>query len=193
MNIYVIDNGSIHLRALEHRLQYHNVVIRTYRNDHAALATSADLIILTGGHTSVLRHDHYFKRELELIRNSRVPIIGICLGHELIARAYGTRPKRLLRKVHGLELAKLHGDLTSRNGRSAVVYEAHIYAVKQVPPNFTRLATSSSGVEIMASESLRRYSMQFHPEVLQPPNDGLDLFEQLMSVATFDYHAQSAR
>lgn len=179
MNVLLIDNGTFHLRALQHRLSDHVVVTTKYRSMTERQISEADMIILSGGRTRIIGHYWYFKKELELIRTTALPIIGICLGHELIARAFNAKPVRLTRKIRGirtLNVMKIEG-LSTNN---LDVFEAHTYAIKNLPDGFTALAHSPSGIEVMVSKTRLIYGLQFHPEVVQPPNDGLEIFNAIL-------------
>ena len=54
------------------------------------------------GNPGVLYSDGVYNTELELIKNHRGPIVGICLGMELIAHAYDMHLHRQKRRIHRL-------------------------------------------------------------------------------------------
>lgn len=186
MNILIIDNRTCHLRALKNRLEGHIIRVVKYRHYQDSDEANADLIILSGGHTSVLRHGRFYTREIDFIRLTTKPIIGICLGHELIAKTYGIRPSRMLRKAHGIKHIKLMSDVQSNMSNTLKVYEAHRYAVKDLPAKFRQVAGSARGVEVMMSPELKRFSVQFHPEVIEPANQGMEIFNYLLSLAILE-------
>jgi GMP synthase-like glutamine amidotransferase len=180
VKILIIDNGTYHLQALKHRLAAHEISVIKYTQLNEAALETAELLILSGGHKPVISHMWYYRREIALIRSSPIPMIGICLGHELIARAYAIKPVRLKRKVHGLREVILNEPKTSVSRKKVMVYEAHKFAIKQLPVGFSSEAVSSSGIEVMSNFKLDRYSMQFHPEVIDPHNNGLDIFQSII-------------
>jgi len=184
MKILIIDNGTLHLRALEHRLTGHDVVVSSYRSPFQVYADSFDLVILTGGHVPVQSHHKYYSGEINIILNSKQPVIGICLGHELIARAFGESPKKLLRRIHGIRPILIDDFSSGGQGRTAKVYKAHKFVVKKSPKDFEKLAESKHGIEIMRHNKRPIFGLQFHPEVIDPKNDGLELFNYVFRLAT---------
>lgn len=173
-SILLLENGSRHTRALAHRLSDYGAVVRLpYRHLTSAYLESADLIVLSGGHPSVIHHYWFFRRQFELIRQTQTPILGICLGFELIAKAYGSTLVRLPRKVHGLRHVTLRG-------LNANVWEAHRWAVSRLPNSLIAEGTSATGVELFRHVSKPMLGCQFHPEVAEPANDGPTLLDQFI-------------
>jgi anthranilate synthase/aminodeoxychorismate synthase-like glutamine amidotransferase len=99
----------------------------------------------------------------------RIPILGVCLGHQCIGAAYGGDIVRAGRPMHG-KISRIH-----HPGRGlfsglpspfmATRYHSLVIAPGSVPASLQVTATSEDG-EIMAVQHLEHpvYGVQFHPE-----------------------------
>ena len=193
--ILLIENGSRHTRALAHRLGEHEVRRVKYRNLSAGDIAKADIIVLSGGHPSVLYHSWFYRKQLELIRTTTKPIIGICLGFELIIRAFGGRLNRLDRKAHGLRNITVATDYSFFGGPVLKVWEAHKWAATFTPESvFEIVASSQYGSEIIKHRSKPIYACQFHPEVDSPLNDGSQVLRTILEMINLDpMHGEGPR
>ncbi len=114
-----------------------------------------------------------------------VPILGICAGHQFMARHYGgdageaTNPEFGAAKI---TLVDNGGPLFAGTPSEQVVWESHNDEVTIVPPGFRVVAFSDScEVQAMENEKLDRFGLQFHPEV----NDtefGSIIFENFIQI-----------
>jgi anthranilate synthase/aminodeoxychorismate synthase-like glutamine amidotransferase len=108
---------------------------------------------------------------LELIRrfHTRVPILGVCLGHQAIGRAFGGTVARARRQMHGKTSPITHdGRGVFRglpSGFEATRYHSLVVLEKGLPADLEITARADDG-EIMGLRH-RRYpveGVQFHPE-----------------------------
>jgi GMP synthase (glutamine-hydrolysing) len=127
-------------------------------------------IILSGGPASVYEEGapHLDPRVFDL----GVPVLGICYGHQLMARALGGEVAATGQREYGrmtlhvdqpgVLLADLHGD--------EQVWMSHGDAVVREPDGF-RIAAHTDVIPIAAMEDPDRglYAVQFHPEVSHTP------------------------
>jgi GMP synthase (glutamine-hydrolysing) len=108
-----------------------------------------------------------FSHEEEAVLDSRIPVLGICFGHQLMANAFGSEVVKDGRRV--LEMVRtdvvaddpLFGGLHS----PLLLLESRHEVVKDLPGDFRLLARSSTS-PIAAMKHSRRplYGVQFHPE-----------------------------
>ena len=109
------------------------------------------------------------------------PILGVCLGHQALAVAYGGKLKQLNEVMHGLQRncnlineSKLFISVEQKfvAGR----YHSWVVDKNTLPENFKITAIDDDG-EIMAMEhlSLPLYGVQFHPESIMTPDGKLML------------------
>ncbi|MEB5838670.1 aminodeoxychorismate synthase component II [Pantoea dispersa] len=112
---------------------------------------------------------------LEAIRHfaGRLPVLGVCLGHQAIAQAYGAQVVRARKVMHGKTSAVQHtGQGVFRNLNNPLTvtrYHSLIVARDTLPPEFEVTAWSlRDGVadEIMGfrHRTLPLEGVQFHPE-----------------------------
>ncbi|WP_215787054.1 aminodeoxychorismate synthase component II [Pantoea dispersa] len=112
---------------------------------------------------------------LEAIRHfaGRLPVLGVCLGHQAIAQAYGAQVARARQVMHGKTSAVQHtGQGVFRNLNNPLTvtrYHSLIVARDTLPPEFEVTAWSlRDGVadEIMGfrHRTLPLEGVQFHPE-----------------------------
>lgn len=122
---------------------------------------------------------------LEMIRGllGKVPIFGICLGHQLIGLACGAKTFKLKFGHRGgnhpvLDLEKNKVSITSQN---------HGYAVDQESLKNTDLIETHIALNDRTNEGLKHkihpcFSVQYHPEASPGPEDANYLFDEFIDL-----------
>jgi carbamoyl-phosphate synthase small subunit len=124
---------------------------------------------------------------LEAIRSlteQDTPIFGICLGHQLIARAFGARTYKLLYGHRGGN----HPVRRLEDGSVEITAQNHGFAVQGgedgIPgaPDLvvTHLNLNDSTVEGIEHRSRPVFSVQYHPEAAPGPHDSQYLFDRFV-------------
>jgi anthranilate synthase component 2 len=108
---------------------------------------------------------------VELIRRApRVPILGVCLGHQALAFACGGVVQRAGRQMHGKTSRIRHRDEAVFAGLpnpfEATRYHSLTVREESLPPELRALAWSEDDGEVMGlgHRELPYYGVQFHPE-----------------------------
>ena len=108
----------------------------------------------------------------DYIDNINVPILGICLGHQLIAKKFGSEISTSNTESYAqVEINILKdNDLLKDLGSSTPVWTSHKDEVNNLPSNFELLANSKvCDIEAMKHLDKDIYGIQFHPEVHHTP------------------------
>ena len=170
MSIAVIDNYDSFTFNLVQIFGELGSDIQVYRNDAVTVeeleATRPDHVVISPGPGTP--EDGGIS--LDVIRrfHRRVPILGVCLGHQCIAQAFGGRVTRAPRLMHGKTspirhdgrglFAHLPAPFTATRYHSLIVQEP-------LPPELELAAYTDEG-EIMGlrHRDYPTFGLQFHPE-----------------------------
>ena len=115
---------------------------------------------------------------IEAVRGlvGRVPMFGICLGHQIAGLAIGAKTVKLKFGHRGAN----HPVRDLRTGRVAVTSQNHGYAVETdtLPPGaaLTHLNLNDDTCEGFFDETRQLLAVQYHPESSPGPHDALNLF-----------------
>ncbi len=119
---------------------------------------------------------------IELVKELRgkLPIFGICLGHQIISLAYGAETYRLPCGHHGgYPVRNLATDKLESTSQS------HSYVVdkdslQNTELEITHVNVADGSVEGVACQKDRVFSVQYHPESAPGPQDSAYLFDQFI-------------
>ena len=122
-------------------------------------------------------------RVVALVREARVPTLGVCLGHQAIVEAFGGRIGAARELVHGKSCMVRHDGRGLFAGLPAEIEAGryHSLAAATVPDVLEVSATSDDG-EVMAvrHRELPIDGVQFHPESVLTPH-GRDLARNFLA------------
>ncbi|MDD3264004.1 MAG: gamma-glutamyl-gamma-aminobutyrate hydrolase family protein [Candidatus Nanoarchaeia archaeon] len=188
MKILVINNHSKHIEDLLSKIKLNNqnrIKSIDFKNLNDVNYNEYDAIILSGGSSfSVLKHQDEYSKELHLIKNCKKPILGICLGFELINFAFGEELKKLEYKEQGIITIKLISKdlIFDYLPKEFDVYEGHRWVVLK-NKKLNSLAISKDGIEAVKHPKKKIYGVQFHPEVFIETNDCEKIFLNFLNIA----------
>ncbi|WP_423792766.1 GMP synthase subunit A [Methanocaldococcus indicus] len=162
--IAIINNGGQYVHRIFRSLKYLGVKSKILPNT-VTLEELKDYkgIILSGGPDI-----EKAKGCIDIALNAEVPILGICLGHQLIALAYGGEVGKANKEEYALTKIYVDNedDLFKNIPKEFNAWASHKDEVKTLPKNFEILAHSDiCKIEAMKHKEKEIYGVQFHPEV----------------------------
>jgi GMP synthase (glutamine-hydrolysing) len=166
MKIFVINNLGQYNHRIYRSLHYLNIPAEIIPN----ITTIEEIIdknplgVILGGGPSIEQSGNSRKYVEEL----DCPLLGICLGHQIIAQAYGGEIGSAGMESYAKNTIEIldKNDIFLGLGENMDVWTSHKDEVKTLPPNFKILAKSSlCDIEAMKHQSKPVYGIQFHPEV----------------------------
>ncbi|MDR1019598.1 MAG: carbamoyl phosphate synthase small subunit [Synergistaceae bacterium] len=144
------------------------------------LSYKPDGVMLTNGPGDPLDNPGIVK-ELKKLMDCRVPTLGICLGHQLLALAMGGATEKLKYGHRGANQPVRD----QRTGRVSITTQNHGYAV--VPRSLDRdiaeiryVNANDGTCEGIDYRSIPAFTVQFHPEAAAGPRDTAFLFDRFM-------------
>jgi anthranilate synthase component 2 len=186
--ILLIDNYDSFTYNLYHYLISAGVDdVLVKRNNHISLAEIQQLspkaIVLSPGPCTPNEAGIC----LEVINNfkGKIPILGVCLGHQAIGQAFGGNIIRT-HPMHGKISEIFHNQQNIfKNLPSpfkATRYHSLIIDKETLPKNLSITASTADGIIMgVADESLKIYGVQFHPESIATEN-GHEIFKNFINL-----------
>ncbi len=174
MNILLIDNNDSFTRNLEHLLvssiDEASVTVESY----ARLATldldQPDLIVISPGPGTPEEYPGY-----DVVFDAGKPVLGICLGMQILNEQFDGSTGRLAGCVHGKT------DMVKWKEQQQVVARYHSLSVTQVGDQLDTLATNADGIPMCLGNAERQvFGYQFHPESFLTQNGGVFIHDALV-------------
>lgn len=185
--ILLIDNYDSFTYNLVQAFAARGAEVLVYRNDAigktAAEALEPTHLVISPGPGRP--EDAGCSLEMIGIFRGRIPMLGVCLGHQCLVSFYGGNIVRAERLMHGKTSPVRHDGSTLFTGMSQP-FEAgryHSLCAKSLPAELEQTAETDRG-EIMGvrHRSLPQNGVQFHPESVLTP-EGDKLLENFMRMA----------
>ena len=175
--ILIIDFGSQFTQLIARRIREQGVfseIISHKKIKNKNINHSIKGIILSGGPLNVYEINKY-SFDKKIIEN-KIPVMGICFGHQILSKLNGGRVKQSKHREFGIaNIYKKRDSLLTKNffgiKKTTKVWMSHADQVSKLPKNFNVIASSqNSKLAIVENKSKKIYGVQFHPEVTHTEN-----------------------
>ena len=168
MKVPVIDNGGQWTHREYRVLRDLGAESRIVPNSTPLADLDADGIVLSGGALS-LEGSAELGAVGDWVDRVGVPVLGICVGHQFLARHFGGRVAKSASPEFGrvdLSVDGIDHPLFARLPPRLQVWASHNDSVVEPPPGWAILAHSAAcPVQAMAHPEKPIWGVQFHPEV----------------------------
>jgi len=177
--VVVMDYGVKRniLRALG-EIGARTIVLPATATAEEALAHKPDGILLSNGPGDPAATGAYAAPEIKKLVDSGKPVMGVCLGHQMLGLALGAKTKKMAQGHHGAN----HPVKDQSTGKVEIVSMNHGFAIdtatlpKGVKETHVSLFDGSNcGIEL---DGKPVFSVQYHPEASPGPQDSHYLFER---------------
>lgn len=188
--LLLIDNYDSFVYNLAHYFGELGAEVNVRRNDQLtadeAIKLRPDYIVLSPGPCTPNEAGIC----LDLIARaaaSKIPLLGVCLGHQAIGQAFGGNVVRAQKPMHGkISQIKHKGDSVFRGLPSpfaATRYHSLVVARENLPANLIVTAeTDDDTIMGLRHKTLPIHGMQFHPESIATEH-GHQMLKNFMSAA----------
>jgi len=180
VRMLLIDNYDSFTYNLVQAFAAHGAEVMVYRNDMISvdegLSLQATHLVISPGPGRP--DDAGVSLDMIAAFAGRIPVLGVCLGHQCIVQQQGGRIVRAERLMHGKTSLIKHDGKTVFEGISQPFevgrYHSLCADAKSLPDTLEVTATTDSGVIMGARhKSLQIEGVQFHPESVLTPEGEL--------------------
>ena len=148
------------------------------------LELSPDGVVLSNGPGDPAATGEYAVPVIRQLIEHKIPLLGICLGHQMLALAAGASTKKMLQGHHGAN----HPVKDHTTGKVEIVSMNHGFTVDEttLPDNVEQTHTSlfdgsNSGIALKDAPA---FSVQHHPEASPGPQDSFYLFQRFVELVS---------
>jgi|SRR3989304_391250 len=185
VRVYVVDNGGQWTHREWRVLRYLGVETKIVPNDtRVSELDGLDGLVLSGGAPRVGVDPEKMGRNGEYLDDFGGPILGICAGHQFMAKHFGGEAAPSKVPEFGKSVLKVHEPDVMFDGLPDTfeVWESHNDEVSVLPKDFLGLASSANcDVQAMRHEARPLFGLQFHPEV-EHTQFGADIFRNFLKI-----------
>jgi len=180
--VVVLDCGvkyNILRKLIENRCQVTVVPAETEASE--ILKMKPDGLLLSNGPGDPEAVKYVIETTRKLI--GKLPIFGICLGHQMLGLALGGKTYKLKFGHHGAN----HPVKDLNTGRVSITVQNHGFCLDTDSLNkkeieITHINLNDQTLEGMRHKKLPLFSVQFHPEASAGPHDASYLFEEFIKI-----------
>ena len=190
--IILIDNYDSFTFNIYHYLSEIGTKVKVYRNDEISIQEIDKMnpaaIVLSPGpctpnETGIC---------INLVKKfeSKIPILGICLGHQTIAQALGAKIIQCEEIVHGKICDIKHNNhilfKNINNSFKATRYHSLIIEKETLPNNLEIIAETTNNIIMgIASKNHILFGVQFHPESIGT-SDGKQILKNFLKITNYE-------
>jgi len=170
--VLIVDFGSQFTQLIARKIRelgiYCEIISHKKITKIHKLENNIKGLILSGGPLNV-----YQNKKVKFNKNllfSKIPVLGICFGHQIISKVMGGKVKHSKSREFGLaKVIKINNSILTKNfffKKENNVWMSHADQVIKLPKNFKVIAKSNnSKLCIVENSKEKLYGIQFHPEV----------------------------
>ena len=190
MNILMIDNFDSFTFNLVDEFEKRNCRVFVYRNNismddfgHIARKIEPKLIVISPGPSTP--RDAGISIAAIKKYSGKIPIFGVCLGHQAIIEAFGGKVDKAPEVFHGKPSKIIHDkkSIYKKLGNPLQVARYHSLCGLRIPKQLEVTSRTSNGIVMgVRHKKLFVEGVQFHPESILTPDGGImieNLLEEL--------------
>jgi len=148
------------------------------------IALNPDGIFLSNGPGDPAQTAKYANDVIKKILKAKIPLFGICLGHQLLALALGAKTI----KMHQGHRGANHPVKNLRTNKVEITSQNHGFCVdeKSLPSNLeiTHISLFDKTIEGLRVKDSPAFCVQYHPESSPGPSDSFYLFNEFLDMIT---------
>ena len=128
---------------------------------------------------------------LQAIINFKIPVFGICIGHQLIGLSFGAKTSKMSQGHRGAN----HPVKNLSNNKVEITSQNHGYQIDKatLPTCFeiTHVSLFDNSIEGLKHKSLPIFSVQYHPEASPGPTESSYLFQEFLNLIEVSQNAKT--
>jgi len=190
--IVVIDFG-VKMNILRHLVNINAEV--TVVSENAKIEDinkiKPDGIFLSNGPGDPSATEKKCKDLLQAILSFKIPVFGICIGHQLIGLSFGAKTSKMSQGHRGAN----HPVKNLSNNKVEITSQNHGYMIdKDTLPEcleITHLSLFDGSIEGLRHKSFPIFSVQYHPEASPGPTESSYLFQEFLNLIAESKNAKT--
>jgi para-aminobenzoate synthetase component II len=182
--ILIIDNYDSFVHNIARYFRELEADVTVVRNDEVPEQIDVKAIVISPGPCT----PNQAGASLDVIQkySGRIPLLGVCLGHQAIGQVFGGKVVRAKQPMHGDASVVTHDNSGVFQGvpQNVIVGRYHSLIVEDIEDTDLRVTARSEDGEIMGLQHKTHptFGVQFHPESILTDH-GYDMLKNFLKVA----------
>ena len=184
MKVDIVDNGGQWTHREWRVMKYLDIDSDIISNETPVEEIDVDGLILSGGAPRIADENQNLGKTSDYLESLDVPILGICVGAQFIAKYFGGDAGSTESPEYGKTKITVEeeNDLFKDIPKEFIAWESHNDEIKKLGPDLVRLASSESCKnQAFKHKKKKIYGIQFHPEV-EHTEYGVEIFKNFLEV-----------